>query len=53
MGQRIRLVRAAAQLTEEDLENEDNNLQPATADEVQPPAIPGTEAEPEPKAAES
>jgi hypothetical protein len=28
-------------------------LQPATADEVQPPAIAGTEAEPEPEAAES
>ena len=35
------------------LENEDNHLHPATADEVQTAAIAGTEAEPESEAAES
>ena len=45
MGQKIRLVRAAAQLTEEDLENDDENIQPAAGDEIQPPGIAEAEAE--------
>ena len=39
MGQRIRIVRAAAELTEEDLNNEDENTPIVPNAEIQTPAI--------------